>query len=413
MSFFSLVPRSLGDLQRRNFINVQIDAVGVGIAAGAYPFVPVLMARLGASNMQVGLLASLPALAGLLLSVPLGRVLENKGSIVQTFSAARLTVFLSNVFIGIAPLLLPFPYAVLAILIIAGLVTIPNTLVNLGFTIIMNEVAGPHSRYELLSRRWAIIALSSSIVLPAAGFLLAKLPFPQGYPLVFSAVTLGAFLSYTYSRKIDIPSRAPSPHAKANGFVERNKALVNLVVSHKPLLSFNVCRFILYLGMLALYPVYPLYFVRQVHASDFWIGAFSTAQSVTLLLGYFFWTEIKKRKGVPFVLRIVMIGSSFYPFLVAATTNIPAIFVFALIGGIFSAGLDLLLFDEMLKRIPSHAQTPLVSYSQTIYYLAAIFGPFLGTFLADQLGLTLALVLGGAIRLFGAGSFCLLPEHET
>ena len=57
-------PPSL-ETRKRNFRNVQIDAVGVGLASAAGPFLPVFLARLGATNFQVGLLTTMPGVAGL------------------------------------------------------------------------------------------------------------------------------------------------------------------------------------------------------------------------------------------------------------------------------------------------------------------------------------------------------------
>jgi hypothetical protein len=52
----SLAPAEASPKQKRNFLLVQFDAVGVGLATAAAPFLPVFLARLGASNLQVGLL---------------------------------------------------------------------------------------------------------------------------------------------------------------------------------------------------------------------------------------------------------------------------------------------------------------------------------------------------------------------
>ncbi len=53
-------PQETDLTQKRNFRNVQIDAIGVSIATIAAPFLPVFLTRLGASNFQVGLLSSMP-----------------------------------------------------------------------------------------------------------------------------------------------------------------------------------------------------------------------------------------------------------------------------------------------------------------------------------------------------------------
>ncbi len=64
----SVAPPDATPVQKKNFINVQIDAIGVGLANAAAPFLPVFLTRLGASSFEVGLLTSMPALTGLLLA---------------------------------------------------------------------------------------------------------------------------------------------------------------------------------------------------------------------------------------------------------------------------------------------------------------------------------------------------------
>ena len=58
-----------GEIQKRNFRNVQLDAIGVSISNVPAPFLPVLLTRLGATNFQVGLLTTMPGITGLLLAL--------------------------------------------------------------------------------------------------------------------------------------------------------------------------------------------------------------------------------------------------------------------------------------------------------------------------------------------------------
>src|SRR3990172_8001056 len=74
------------EVQKRNFRYVQIDAVGVSISNVAAPFLPVFLARLGASNFQVGLLTSMPGVTGLLLAIIVGRFLQSRSNIVPWYS---------------------------------------------------------------------------------------------------------------------------------------------------------------------------------------------------------------------------------------------------------------------------------------------------------------------------------------
>ena len=59
---WSVAPADTTPVQKQNFMRVQLDAIGIGISSAAGAFLPVFLARLGASNFQVGLLTSMPAL---------------------------------------------------------------------------------------------------------------------------------------------------------------------------------------------------------------------------------------------------------------------------------------------------------------------------------------------------------------
>ncbi len=88
----SVAPADVPPQQKKNFLNVQVDAVGIGLANAAASFLPIFLARLDATTYQIGLLTSMPALAGLLLSIPVGSFLQRQRKIVPWFSVSRLVV---------------------------------------------------------------------------------------------------------------------------------------------------------------------------------------------------------------------------------------------------------------------------------------------------------------------------------
>ncbi|HQJ02769.1 MAG TPA: hypothetical protein PK150_02635, partial [Anaerolineaceae bacterium] len=87
-------PPDLNTGERRNYIGVQLDAIGVGIASAAAPYLPVFLARLGATSTEVGLLTTMPALTGLILAIPMGRFLQRQKNIVRWYSMMRLSAIL-------------------------------------------------------------------------------------------------------------------------------------------------------------------------------------------------------------------------------------------------------------------------------------------------------------------------------
>ena len=79
-------------VEQRNTRHVLIDGIGVGIVSGVATFLSVFLVRLGASSFLVGLLTSMPALTGILLALPVGRMLERQRNIVPWYSRARVLV---------------------------------------------------------------------------------------------------------------------------------------------------------------------------------------------------------------------------------------------------------------------------------------------------------------------------------
>ena len=122
----SAAPADATPVQRRNFINVQIDAIGIGLANAASPFLPVLLTRLGATNNQIGLLTSIPGITGLLFALPVGRFLQRQRNIVPWFSGSRLLVISAYALTGLVPFFVPPSYQVVAILAIWSLASLPQ-----------------------------------------------------------------------------------------------------------------------------------------------------------------------------------------------------------------------------------------------------------------------------------------------
>ncbi len=69
-------------LYERNARNVMVDGIGVGLVSGIATFLSVFLVRLGASNVQVGLLTAMPALVGALCAIPLGQFLGRQRNLV-------------------------------------------------------------------------------------------------------------------------------------------------------------------------------------------------------------------------------------------------------------------------------------------------------------------------------------------
>jgi MFS family permease len=406
------IAESLAETQKRNYRNVQIDAIGVSISNVAAPFLPVFLTRLGASNFQVGLLTTMPGITGLVLAIIVGRFLQTRRNIVPWFSLSRLMVIACYALTGLLTLLLPEKFIVNSTLAIWAFATLPQVALAVAFSVVMSAVAGPAGRYALLSRRWTIFGLTTIIGTFLVTRLIDLVAFPTNYAFMFLGLSLGGLISFYFSNRIRLPDQPPAPLSNSKSPLETLRNYRRMLQEAPAFTSFVSKRFV-YLSAIALSaPLFPLYLVRVVGATDENIGTISMVISMVMLVGYFLWTRVSNRHGSRIVLLATTFGVMLYPVLTAFTHRVEMIFVYAGIYGLFQAGLDLVFFDELMKTVPESYSATFVSLAQSLQYLSAILAPLIGTWLADTIGLSGGLLVSAGLRLLGF-LFFLLPDRKT
>ena len=388
-------------IQKRNFRNVQIDGIGVSISNVSAPFLPVFLTRLGATNFQVGLLTSMPGVTGLILALIVGRFLQTRRNIVPWYSLSRLLVILCYALTGILTLLIAEKHVIIATLFIWAFATIPQTALAVAFSVVMNAVAGPEGRYALLSRRWAIYGVTGVVGTFIVTRVIDLISFPLNYAIMFLVLSLGGFLSFYFSRQIQVPDQAPAPLSNSGSPVENIRNYIALLRANPAFVSFSTKRFVYLTGLVLSLPIMPLYLVREVHSTDAQICVINMAMTVVMLAGYYLWPRVSRNRSGRFVLLATTFGMAFYPALSAATSRVELIILYSGIAGLFQAGLDLVFFDELMKTVPAEYSATFVSLAQSMQYLSMILAPLLGTWIANYIGLAGALWLSAGLRLFG------------
>jgi MFS family permease len=388
-------------IQKRNFRYVQIDGVGVSIANISAPFLPVFLTRLGATNFQVGLLTSMPGLTGLILAIVVGNFLQTRKNIVPWYSLSRLLVILCYAITGMLTLLIAEKYVIISTLAIWAFATLPQIALAVAFSVVMNAVAGPEGRYALLSRRWAIFGFTGVVGTFIVTRVINLLEFPVNYAVMFLVLSLGGFVSFYFSRKIVVPDQIVQQMAEARSLKDTLWNYVSLIRANPAFASFASKRFVYFSALVLTQPLMPLFFVREVDATDSQIGTITMAMSVVMLVGYFAWPLASRRWGGRFVLLATTFGMILYPALTASVPHVGWIIMFAGIAGFFQGGLDLVFFDELMKTVPAEYSATFVSLAQSMQYLSTVLAPLLGTWVANYIGLGGALWLSAALRFVG------------
>jgi MFS family permease len=180
--FFNLNP-ALPEDQNARFLIIEI--FWASMLASAATFNAAFSLRLGATNAEVGLLTSIPALMAVLFSIPAGNFL-NKISRRKPWILGSLVLYRSA-FLVIA--LLPFiyqPNRKLAVIVIALLVLFSSSahFFNVGFIPMLSDVVPIGKRASVFSARNIVYNLSLSICGFLFGIWLDKIIFPANYQIL-------------------------------------------------------------------------------------------------------------------------------------------------------------------------------------------------------------------------------------
>lgn len=144
---FNLFQQSdIPEKYRSNFTNLYLDIAWFGVLSGtAVNFLNVYATRLGATGLQIGLLAAMAAIVNLFLAIPAGRWIEKQPT-------GRAVFWSSVVFRAGYALWIPLPWLfdaqgqIWALIILAFLMAIPLTPLGVGFNVLFAEAVPERSR---------------------------------------------------------------------------------------------------------------------------------------------------------------------------------------------------------------------------------------------------------------------------
>jgi hypothetical protein len=204
-----------------------------------------------------------------------------------------------------------------------------------------------------------------------------------------------------------VPEHPPRPHEPAVRRLDRIRQMVRTVRSEPAFLRYSARQLVYVVGTRFALPLIPLYYVREVGAPDSWIGIIATGQALALLVGYQLWRKVSVARGGILVLLVTLFVNALYPAALSLVDELIVVAGVTAIAAVFSAGVDLALFDELMKRIPRPYGVTFTSIDTALVNAASILAPVLGAATAVALGVAVALQLASLIGLLGVILFAI------
>lgn len=389
----------------RNIWHLYQDILWIGLAGAASTFTSVYAIRLGASDDLIGLLSSLPALIVILLRLPAAQLVERTGDRVRLIARSLLVTRSLYLVLALLPFLrLSHEVAIFVALVI--LMGLPANVANAGWDSLFADVVPERDRATVISVRSSLASIMAVVVVLLGGKWLDWVPFPWNYQAIFLLAFAGGMVSTYHVAHIQVPPTEPA-RVRRVGF--HWQEMRRLFVGSPGFTALVVATFVYQFAMSLPSPLYNIYFVKHLLATDGWIGLRTTIFSLTPILAYRFWPRLVRRWGDRAVLLLCVPLTVFLPLGTGLFQTLrPQLFVVAWLG-IFGPGVNLTRYNILLRVCPADRRPTAIGVYAIVANLAAFIAPLAGVRLMGLLGIRSVFFLAAAVRLGGALLFWRLP----
>lgn len=355
---------------------------------------------LGATNYQVGLISSLPPLMALLMTIP-AAILLNRAHAQKKLVA--MSVLLARLMFILIITLVYLPSAAFqawAFLAVIALMSVPNTVANIGWQTLIGGLVSNTRRGTFFSDRNRLLTVVGLVSTLLIGILMKDASDSIiAYQVLFAiAFCFGLAEVFLLMKHEEEPVKIEGPIAK-------KKLMDWSIFQHSSYVWFLVGALFFNFAWQMAWGIFNIYHVRVVGATIFWISMFSVGNMLMQILTFPLWKKWAERKSNVLVFVWAAVGMATTPFLTVLSTNLYYLTLVQTMSGFFLSGVVLLLFNLLLEQSPEESRTYCITTYNVLLAVVAFLAPQIGIWLLDVLGVETAMYINSGLRLLSAALF--------
>lgn len=374
-------------------------------------FAPVYILKLGGTEEQVGLLASVPYLINTLaLLLSANRPLTSVQALRRSVWSAGAHRFLMGAIL-FAPLL--GKGAPLWVIVTYSLASGAMSLSSNYWTAAVSDMFPPNRRGRLFGIRGVYTGLTGFAATLAAGYLLDALRFPLNFTVTYTLATGVASAAIYFLARLEPPAAADDePGVKVPVTPRRDRRTQpNLFASLGSLwggaargdfLRVTVPLFLFNMGFFGLAPVVNIYFIERLGFSNSVIGLLMSAYMVSQVAGSLVWGALADRFGHPVIAFAALVGMATQAAAFWLVPSVAYLLVIQVLGGFCFAGVVLGTFNMIIAIGGARDRSLAVTWVNVFANFAAFVGPLVGTAVLLHAGFIPAFMGAALMRALGA-----------
>lgn len=400
----------------RNAYYLVAEVFWAAFLNGAASFNVAYALRLNASDQMVGYLSSIPALFAIFLSIPVG-IWVQRAHRKQRLLISSLAVFrLGYLAIALVPWLnfLQIEKGNLIVILLIFFAILQRPMI-IGFQPMMSNVLPPEKQAPVISARNQIMFAVQSISVFLFGIWLDKIIFPLNYQVMFLFTFALSIISTYLLTKIERPEQNTKPHLTPDNasIKTRLTGLIKVAKDNPILTRFMINTLCMDFGMWVTNPLFSIYYVNNLGASDAWLGTMTALHSVANIAGYSLWKPVINRMGAEKLLKYSSLLRPLWPLSIALAPNLTVILVIAVVWGLLVPSIGLSHQSMFLRALPEDALEEGQSLHSTIQNASAFVSPLLGVAIADAIGIPATLFIFAGVRLLGSLMWTFNPLKDN
>ena len=410
--------------EEKNTLLIMMEAVFAGIVLQlTNPFYQLFASAMGADEVAIGLISSLPAFCALFVLLPaslmMDRVKDKKKFLMTTITICGVILPL----VAMSPFLGDRGYWVFIIGI--SVWNAPYLCYTVGWQSYFSDLYPPTNRALPYSRRQMVYNAVPVVTIMLVGAIQSYLCYTTEQKImafqIFYFIAFGAaLLQRKMIEKTELPPYAQNPQGgekQGIGALIRDfMAAVKALRKYPQFCLFLALLFCFYFSWQIAWPMFFLFLVTENGINEVTKSIFDVVSYLASTLTSTWWGRRIDKHGVRGSTVLGMLGASLVPAWTVASLNFWSLLAAYIFSGATGPGFQLGLFNDMLENLPEENKSLYIGIYNLVMQISNFVAPLCGVALYTKIGTVGTMRVSSVLRVIAAGLFAvrlLLGKKKT